>query len=106
MTHIPMIVGAVIGLLLALALGSGILGFVLLVLAGAAGGALALRRPKGAEGIYWIFVGLTVLMFVLALVGLSVSGLVMMLPLTLAAGYFVARLTMRLTGQYKALSSD
>lgn len=97
-TLIPLLLAALCGLAIALFTGAGTGGMLAFTGFGLAGGLLAASPLRGAERVSWIAVGLTVLMLVLAMLGIGVPGLAMVAPLTVALGDFTARTAVRLLG--------
>lgn len=92
-------------LLLAYLLQEDLYGFIAFAVAGVLGGWFAANMPPGSERVYWLFVLLTLILFITGAFVFSLPGLVVIWPLVLVAGYFVARLTGRLTGQRRSLPS-
>jgi len=97
-TVIPLLLAALCGLAISLLTGAEIGGMLAFTGFGLAGGLLAASPVRGAERVSWIALGLTVLMLVLAMLGVGVPGLAMVAPLTVALGDFVARTAARLLG--------
>ncbi len=98
MRHAGLIASALTGLGLGLILGQNLFGLLVFLLAASLGGYLATRLHKGSERVYWGFVGLTLALWLMSIIGLNLNRLIIILPLVLTAGYFVARLIGRFTG--------
>lgn len=99
MKHAGLIASAITGLGLGLILGQSLFGLLTFILAASIGGYLATRLHKGSERVYWGFVGLTLALWLVSIIGLNLNRLVIILPLVLTAGYFMARLVGRFTGE-------
>ena len=106
MERLPLIASVAAALVLGWLLGAGLIGFVIFVLSALAGTHLAASRPPGSEQIYWLFVAITLALFVINLTGLiSINRVLMIAPLIVAVCYFVARAAQRVAGQRGNLPS-
>ncbi len=103
MKHAPLIFGFLTGLSLAIMLGETPFGMIVLTLAGGIGGGLSWTTTKGAERVYWGFLIATVFIVMLGAMGIGMHRLLIIFPMTLALGYFVARIVGRFTGQREHL---
>ena len=105
MKIIPITAALIVSLLLAYLLGESLIGYAAFAIAGALGGWIAGYMQRGSERLYWGFVFLTLALFVITVFVVSLDKLIVILPLVLTLGYFVARLTGRVTGQRGSLPS-
>lgn len=105
MKLISIIAGLAACLLLAYLLREDLFGFIAFGAAGILGGWIAVNMPPGSERVYWGVVLLTLILFFTGAFVISLPGFIVILPLVLAAGYFVTRLAGRITGQRRSLPS-
>lgn len=86
-------------------MGAGYVGLAIFGALAFLGSLPAWSLPRGAERMYWLFVVVTLGLWVCALFFFDISATVMIAPLVIVVGYFTARLLGRFTGQRKHLPS-
>ena len=99
MTYIPVAAGALAGLLLSLLVGAGGLQLAVFTIAGGLAGQVARMLRSGSERVYWIALGLVILLLLAALMGAGVSGFLAFLPIVFSLTYLVARITRKVLPQ-------
>ena len=95
MTYLPIAAGALAGLLLSILVDAAGLHLAIFTLTGAAAGQVSRMLAPGSERVYWIALGLVVLLLLASLLGLGVSGLIVFLPIVFSLTYFLARIVRR-----------
>ena len=96
MIAIAVLLSMLTGLFVGAVAGASWGGLAVFALLGLVGGLIAVTRERGSEGIYWAALALTLVLLGLALAGVTVPGLVMVAPITLAIACFAARTLLRL----------
>ena len=86
-------------LFLAMLLDAGPIGYLFCLMAGAFSAYIAERLKGGSERVYWIGSIGTILLITVSNYGANFHRIVIILPLIILCGYFLARLTLRFRNQ-------
>lgn len=103
MSALPLAAAIIVGLVSGIFLNESAIGIVVLALLAGIGGGLAPLMRKGAERVYWGVLFILVLVLALSYFGVNLGRWIMIAPLILAFGYFVARCVGRFTGMRDSL---